>query len=103
MFDWLKRLFRKRETEEPNIIRAAPAGPEPPTPQPKQTLRPPISRPVSKDMEVMRIRQANRNRRNDYRYSEHFKKRQPTTARKLWRPNATFNEEEESRIRRRHR
>jgi hypothetical protein len=47
-----------------------------------------------KDLETQRIAEINRNRRTKFSNAEHFKRRQPTTARMLWKPNAKLEEEE---------
>lgn len=52
-----------------------------------------------KDLRTQRIADANRTRRTKFAHAEHFKRRQPTTARKLWNPQAqpkTEKEEEEN-------
>ena len=40
------------------------------------------------------IRTLNRRRHTKFSYAEHFKKRQPTTARMLWKPNASIEEDD---------
>lgn len=41
-----------------------------------------------KDLRNKRIAYINRNRHTKFAHAEHFKRRQPTTARKLWNPQA---------------
>lgn len=49
---------------------------------------------IMKTFQQERIAEANRTRRTKFAHSEHFKQRQPTTARKLWNPQAKVEEEE---------
>ena len=46
-------------------------------------------------MREERIAELNRNRRQKFAHAEHFKRRQPTTARKLWNPQAQPKKERE--------
>ena len=106
-----KRLWKSNLPPEP-IIRAKSAGIEPPTPQPtrQQTEEimsrapkiPPTYRPMEQipklKNELIRrqVPELNkkRNRESTYANAKHFKRRQPTTARKLWNPRARPEEEE---------
>jgi hypothetical protein len=50
---------------------------------------------VIKHIRQSQIRQTNQKRRTKFSNAEHFKQRQPTTARMLWKPNAKIKDEEE--------
>jgi hypothetical protein len=52
-----------------------------------------IRQQIEKDVKTQRIANLNRKRRSKFSNAEHFKQRQPTTARKLWKPNAKLEED----------
>jgi len=49
---------------------------------------------IEKDNRNAKIRTQNTTRKTKFSNAEHFKQRQPTTARKLWNPQAKLEEEE---------
>ena len=65
---------------------------EPKTPEPD--YREMIIKRAQKSARLRQVQDANQKRRTKFAHSEHFKQRQPTTARKLWKPNAKVQEEE---------
>jgi hypothetical protein len=82
MFDWLRKFWRRKQEERQRksdqermqLIAQARANAGVPFAS------------IRKDIEAARIRELNRNRQTKFAHSEHFKRRQPTTARKLWKP-----------------
>jgi hypothetical protein len=77
-WNWIRELIYG----EPQVIEAKPCPIEPPTPQPSH-----------RELKKMEIRYKNMNRRTKFAHSEHFKRRQPTIARMLWKPDAKLEEE----------
>ena len=96
LFEWLKRLFRRQKKSEPFPkfetvkinVKLEPATLKVNEEEIKEALkllpkRKPITHPKRKPIT------------HPTRYRKFFKKRQPTTARKLWKPNAKIEEEGE--------
>ena len=88
--NWLRKLFHRKPkilSEEEQIYLHYPQ------------LKPEPARGIIKASEVLKVRKmieiqkANQNRRKTFCYGEHFKRRQPTTARQLWKPNAKLEED----------
>jgi hypothetical protein len=88
------------------IVRAKPAGTEPPTPQPEDFSEPrkgivsgasvqKVRMEIERVARQERIAAINKRRVTKFSHSEHFKQRQPTTARKLWKPGIKPEEEED--------
>ena len=112
---FLKRLFSKPKPKVYAEVKNWPEGWEHHLP-PKDSLTPQEERDVKvslkeihegkarvfrsadkliKDLRTQRIAEANRTRRTKFAHAEHFKRRQPTTARKLWNPQAQPKTEKE--------
>ena len=107
LINWLKKLFQKESnilSEDDKICLTHPElKPEPILedyderkpffhPQNQRAFAKSVEE-VKRSLEFNRIRRLNQKRRTKFRYSEHFKQRQPTTARKLWKPNAKLEED----------
>jgi len=76
---WIKRLlFGKKKTKEVEAVES----------KPELDLSE-VKMPTRTDIRKLIIAQQNikRRRESSYRYSKFFKHRQPTTARKLWKPD----------------
>jgi len=90
LINWFKHLFHKKSkqlSEEEEIYQQHPEL----RPEPRRGII--RSSEVFKARKLLEIKKANRKRRKTFSYGEHFKQRQPTTARKLWNPNAKLEED----------
>ena len=110
MFDWLKRLLKRPKKEEalvkapiaaiveakqevqhasvenvPNVTNV--------TNVTRATVETHLDMPLQRTLKQELIAKRNLQRRTKFSNAEHFKRRQPTTARKLWRPDAKIEED----------
>jgi len=61
---------------------------------PPPTAKPRPSKKIHTQIREIEARQCNQQRRTKFSNAEHFKRRQPTTARKLWKANAKLEDED---------
>jgi hypothetical protein len=77
LFDWLKRLFKRKKATQVVTSTA------------QSSYKRFSFKPTTTEERYVKVPKT-----HPARYRKFFKHRQPTTARKLWKPNAKLEEEE---------
>jgi hypothetical protein len=86
LFEWLKKLFKRQKKSEP--------FPKVETVKMNVKLEPATLNVNEEEIkEVLKLLPKQTPITHPARYRKFFKKRQPTTARKLWKPQAKLEEE----------
>ena len=115
LFDWLRRVLNrskkeealakapivaivevKREVQHPsleNVANTANVAHTSMSKQPERHVEGPLERPLQRTLQQELIAKRNLQHRTRFSNAEHFKQRQPTTARKLWHPDAKLEED----------